>query len=570
MSSSLSAIRQAAAEVLAYSLSSLFPGILFAENEVSESGFFYDVCLQQEISDEIIPLLEERMRACVKEAIPITCMDMMRENAMAYFAHLKQPYKAELLQGVADNVVKVYKMGEFADLCHVEPFSNTEEVQAFKILKIESAKASLPSSKHLPVVRIHGTAFANKMDLKKFLKKYEAAKRRDHRLLGQEMRLFTFNEKASPGFLFWQPKGAALRQFLQDFWRKLHPLTEYQPIQTPRFAELAFLKKFYGKRTIQENFELEGNAYASPPNRELLHALIFKMSNYSSLDLPVRYTEWEEKLHDVKNTGLWGLFRSRSQLIDTASIFCSTSQVYKELISSLHFIDKTIKIFGIEHRWFLSSKGQKVAGNLESWNQGYESLAKALEECSIDYSLDKVDSAFYGPCIEVRLVDAIGREWRGPHLGLNVNYPEQLGVQYKGPNDTLHVPIMITRSLFGALELFMGILIEQYAGVLPLWMAPEQLRVISVSEKNSEYAEKIYKECVRLGFRTRIDLQNGNLGAKVHAAELEKIPYLIIIGDREEKQGSITVRRANEEAKKMEIGPFLDQLLEEEKEKTFV
>lgn len=565
MSSPLFALRQSTAEVLAYTFSQLFPEALLVDCEITETGFYYDFSMKQTLTDEVIPLLEERMRCCIKEGVEIGCMEMMRENAVSYFSHLKQPYLVEQLQESREKIVRVVKIGEFVDLCPIEPLSNTNEIGAFKILHFELSKV-----RRLPVLRIHGTAFPDKMALKKFLKRLDALKGCDHQILGKEMQLFEAVDETSPGCWLWLPKGTLLRNLLQKWWGEQHSLSEYQPITTPSFVEVPLLKKIYSRYLpYQECFfpeiEFDGKECFLNPPQELMHALAFKCR--SSGELPVRYVEWGEILHDVKNSSFWGLFRSRSTQTDTVSIFCSASQLYDELISSLLLIDKTVRMFGFGHHWYLRSKGRKFAGTLKQWDHVQSIMVKALDDCTIDYSLDKGNPAFYGPQIEVRITDAIGREWSGPRLGVDFNLPEKLGIYCQNQNEVTHAPTMITRSIFGSLERFIAILIEHYAGVLPFWLSPEQVRILPVSEKNAGYAEDVCAKCLQAGLRAKIDRRKESLGTKVHAAEQEKIPYYVIVGEKEEKTGSITIRKYNQNAEKMELSSFLSSLLAEEKEK---
>jgi threonyl-tRNA synthetase len=572
---SLKILRQTTAELLAKVVLDLFPGAFLIGSEVTDLGFHYDFFLNQPLDEQGIPLIEERMRALSKSDLPIRKMEMMRENAVEFFKHKKQPYKGDWIASIRDNIVPVFQMGEFWDAGCLLPYGqNANEVKAFKLLKIYKTTTHLPGNPAFSVTRIQGTAFPDNQKLKEFLKKAEAAKKRDHRILGKELGLFSLHEEACGGFWFWNPKGALLRDVLLNWWRDEHRKQKFLPLVTPGLVKPAFLKKSgydssEEKKPLFPSFSHEGVDYAASPSQDGLHALVYQSKLHSYRELPIRYAECAELYYKGKSSHLWGMLRARAYLADRGHIFCMESQVQEELISSLQFIDKTIKMFGFEYHWYLSTRGSKFAGTLAMWEKGIDAMKKALEACHFDYTLDKESKPFDGPQIELRLVDALEREWKGPSLSFNFNLSERFGLLYQGADDQMHVPVMITRTVFGSLERFIAILIEHYAGWFPLWLAPEQVRIIPVGTKNADYATGVCKKIEEIGFRVGVDYRQETLGGKVHAAELERIPYVLIVGEKEEQKGKVTLRSCKQKQRQeiLSLEAFLKQLCEEEESK---
>lgn len=548
----LTVLRQSAAEVLASVVVELFPGTLLAGSTVTEIGFHYDFQLDQPIDDHMLILIEEKMRAAAKSAEPVQAMDMMRENAADLFLHYKQPIIADFVRSCPKNIIQIFKMGRFHDFCPAPYVQNSKEIGAFKLLKVSSIENG---------VRIEGTAFADNYDLKKFLKKAEAAKKCDHRILGPEMGLFTSSNEIAPGCWIWLPKGAFLRGSLINLWRKEIRSQGFQMVSSPLLVKESLLKKV--------GLAPEGNPSLfdarMTPKIELLHALAYQAKSHTYRDLPVKYAEIKEVLSDEPVQKLWGMFRARTFTPDIENIFCAPQEVMQEIISSLQFIAKTINMFGFEHHWYLSIKGKKSGGSKEQWETNIDKMKKALETCELEYTVDSESNPYDGPQIEVRLIDALGREWKGSHVGINFTYPERLGLRYRDADDHLQATVMITRSVFGSVERFIALLVEHCAGQIPFWLAPEQVRVIPVGDHNVEYAEAVRQRITKEGWRVGIDYRKEALGNKVHAAECEKVPYMLIVGDKEEKSGSINVRSYAQEAVKggTQIETFLAQLKEE-------
>lgn len=550
MVSPLLKIRQSAAELLALAVSELFPGVSLVEGEASAIGFHYDFILRQPLDEMAMPIIEERMRALIKADIPFKTTEMMRKNAIAFFRHHKQDIKADLLTFNDDDLVQIVKIGDFHDLSDERRLyvPTSAKVGAFKLQSIAPATMTFPDGEELSVIRIQGTAFPEPQSLKKFLKRIEASKKRDHRTLGKEMGLFATYDDAAVGGWFWQPKGMFLRDTLLELWKNSTAAQGFQFVKTPRFIKSSFLKKmgFFDDGAQQQEamdpIAIEGAAYIASPSLSLQHAMLFREKKHLFKEMPVRYAECAEFYNGEKAGRLWGMLLSRAYCANAEHIFCSKQQVYDEIISSLQFIHKTLMIFGFEHHWYLVPRGKRYCGTLENWEKNSGLLVKALNVSGIHYTVDEQNAAFDGPRLEARLVDALGREWKGPTLGIDLNHPERLGLRYQGADNEEHQPVMVVRSLFGPLERFVAILVEHYAGIFPLWLAPEQVRVVPVGEKNFDSATQVHATLLSNGFRTEIDYSLDPLGTKIHAAEMEKVPHIIIVGEKEEKSGLLTVR----------------------------
>lgn len=512
-----------ASKVLALAIYEMFPGAQLAGGEVSDLGFSYSFTLPQSIDAEALPLIEEKMRFLIKQAIPIKKMDMMRQNAESFLLHHRQPLLAALALSERDNVIGLVNIGPLYDLCKGEVTDETSGAGAVKLLKILKSPILLPNGDSVSGFRIDGAALPDQKELKSFLKMMHAAEAKDHRVVGNEMQLFTPIEgDDSP---FWLPKGTLLWDRLLDFWWKGMQSLNFQKVVSPL--------------SIQE---------AS-------HAYLYKVMSQGTVELPIRFAEWIVKNEKVKKTKNLGLLSARSYLAEEATLFCLEGQVQDELISSLQFIIKTIKIFGFELHWSLIAKSIKKEGAL-NWDKSLDDLKKALNAVSISFTLDKEGRSRFGPKVEGRIKDAYGREWSGPSLMIDCFHPAKLDLVYQ---ETKQRPVMIRRSVFGSKERFIALLVEHYAGQWPLWLAPEQVRVISVGGKCADYAEKIKAQIEQKGFRVGLDGHKSHLGGKVHAAEREKVPYVVIVGEAEKQNDRITLRHRGRESR-IELAALLDEL----------
>ena len=575
MNFSLQTLRQSTAEILAYAVTDLFPQAKMIEGEGTDFGFYYDFSLPQQLDEQAISFIEERMRALIKQNLPIRSLEMMRENAANLFLRRKQDIKAEVVSGSINNIVPIIQIGDFYDYCNPPYIASTNEISAFKIIKIELTSAYLPEKGTISVTRIYGTAFYDLPSLKKSLKTAETTKKRDHRLLGKEMNLFSAKDEVGAGCWLWHPKGTTLRETLIDWWRTEHQQQHFQFLTSPNIAKASLMEKsgLFGHR-FHENplpvFSLDGADYTWRAALAPFHALIFKSLQHSYRQLPIRFAECAEMFTAKKDSQLWGILRARTFTADIGHLFCTPKQVVDELISSLQFIEKISKILGFEYHWYLGRRGLKYAGTLSNWEQSLAWIEKALAACGFEYTVDPFEGARFGPFIEARLVDSLGREWQGPQISIDLNSPERYVLRYQDSDGEMRPPVMIARSLFRSLERLIAILIEHYGGVFPLWLAPEQIRVIPVAERNMAHAEKICSSMEQAGLRVSVDYRLDQLGSKIHGAESEKVPYMIIVGDKEEKSNKLTVRSLYREEiqESFDLNQFLAIVQEEVMMKT--
>ncbi len=572
---SLSHLRQSAAELLACVVTDLFPGAYMVNSSATEFGFYYDFIAEQPIDMQALTLMEEKLRALVKQNVEVRTLDMMRENAAQFFEHKEQPFIAQRVREARENIVSIFQVGEFHDYCPFPHIAETQDVGAFKLLNVEATTHFLLEEGVVPVIRIHGTAFPDTYALKKYLKTLVSGRKRDHRQLGKTLDLFAMHEDASTRAWFWHHNGAVLREVLLDWWRNEHRKQHCSFLVTPPFVKDKLMQKFGIYDNVFENeyppsCEIEDVDYVVPPTLSPVHAMIFGSKFHAHRDLPVRFAECAYIANTDKKKHLWGMFDARFVYADYVHIFCSPSQVENELISSLQFIDKFTKIFNFEYHWYLKgqgqrSAGQKVVGSDAKWKKSTECMVSAFEKSGLNYTIDEAECAYNGPVAEARLIDSLGREWKGPYIGFDFNCPERLNLRYQEVNNEMQMPLMLVRSLFGSIERFVAILVEHYAGVLPVWLAPEQVRVIPVKEGDNAYAQDVYTALEAAGFRATIDVRSESLGAKIHAAENEKLPYMVIVGEKETKQHLITVRSVTKETTQRvtTLEAFLKQLQQE-------
>lgn len=566
---SLTELRQSAAELLAFAVVELFPGVILVDSHVTEFGFYYDFIAEQLIDAHAIHLIEEKMRGLAKEKRQVRTLEMMRENAMMLFEHHGQPIKAQLVSQARENIVAILQIDPFYDYCPATFIETTSEVSVFKILKIERTKRYLSEDGEVDVVCIRGTAFFEKEDLKKYVKSLQLAKKVDHRHLGKEMRLFEKVEEISSAAWTLMANGAILRKILYDFWVEIHRKQQFTFLTTPNLVKKSLIKasgfhEAIANRDI-EVFHIEGVEHVMPFSLAPSHAICYQKKQHSYRELPVRFAECATVCSPGIEGKLWGILSNTLVYADAAHLFCIPEELEGELISSLQFIDKFIKIFGFEYHWYLCGRGLKFSGMPHRWKQNREIFVKAFEAAGMVFT-DGDDSSVTKPYAEAQLVDSVGREWKGPRLTLDVNLPERLGLRYQEPSGEIRAPMMLIRTLFGSFERFIAILIEHFAGHFPVWLAPEQVRVISVLEKNAAYADGVCRAIEECGYRASSDCRSEQLGSKIHSAESEKVPYLLIVGDREEKQGLITVRSNSSEiigAQTTTMDRFLAQLREE-------
>lgn len=569
MDSDQQAICCTAAELLAAAICRLFPEALLLSGGANELGFYYDIATPIPTDSQFITLLEETMRGLAKDAHDISQRTMMRENAADLFRHRNQPLKADLTESLHYNIVNLIEFADFLDIappCYCE---STAEAAVFKIYDIESIKLYNQQHGHYSATRIAGMAFHDKQQLKKFSKSLKAEHDNDHRVLIKSMELFSFNDAFCSVSHAWLPKGVTMRDILLDLWKSSLQKLDVHFVQTPQFVKNDFLKKnnFFMSDEAALEVDAQGDILLPVKSPAEAHALLFKTQPRFAADMPIRFAEVQEIYDDYSpRTNLWGMLKTRSYLSDFQHFFCAPEQVYEEIISSLQFIDKLVTLLGFGCQWFLSLNGRRVAGTKKQWDQTSALMEQALKACGFDFVLDHQVTDFAGPRIQGKLQDVLGRSWCGPEVGVDFQVPSSLELQYVQEDSRRASPVMLRQSLFGPLERLIALLIEKNAGVLPLWLAPEQVRIIAVSSRQRVYGKALLKELQDAGCRAAIDMrsdpQGYSLGARIHEVERAKVPYAIIIGDQEEKEKIVNVRQCGQKAtsKRMGFNAFLQEL----------
>lgn len=551
-------LRQSAASLFAFALLELFPDAQLMSSELNQLGFTYAFYVEQPLQEDILGLFEDKMRSLVKQALPIESIEMMRENASGFFLHRGQKGKARLVGQSSYNIVPILKIGEsFYDYGHPPYVETTKELAFFKLQKLEKVEGK----DNLYVLT--GTVFPDPKQLRKFLKVYEEAKKRDHRLLGRELELYGQAAQAAGGW-FWLPKGAFLRELLLGWWRAENVSRGFLPVSTPRLVSPSLMRgSTRASVGFQKNRQVDEELIPAP-SLEPLHALLFSMEDHVEAQLPVKFSECAE-LPGKHCAPEHGLFQPALATVDRSHAFCSPGQVLKELIYSLQFIEKTVNILGFEYHWSLILRRSKYAGTIEDWNSVLGWMEEALQACNCEYVKESSEGGYDGPRMVMRMKDALGREWDGPFIGVDFNHPKRLGLHYHGADGRMHTPYMITQSTFGSLERFIAVLVEHYGGAFPLWLAPEQVRLLPISSAQHGYADGICKTMAEAGIRCRVDYRQEPLGTKIHAVEREKTPYALVLGDAEEKNGVVNVRSCNEhgQTKRMKLAEFLQKIQEE-------
>jgi threonyl-tRNA synthetase len=516
----------------------LFPEALLIGGGGSDSDFHYDFFIPQFPDETFLSIIEEHLRALIKSDFPIHLREMMRENAVELFHHQRQEIRAEAIAECPDNIVSIFQVEDFYDFCPLPYPHTTNEVGVVKLLDLKQFTMFF-EEEAITCTRISGTAFPDLQSLKKFLKILDKAKKRDHLLLTDMLNIGSCSEQ---GFVVWHSKGESLREVLVELWKGAHKMDFFQFVSTMPLISKEMIRNVEDTSLLPP-IMIDGREFVLNPQPGLAHALLYQAMPHFQWEHPIRFAEMSRYFPNEKFERLNGWLNTRVYWEDTETIFCTPDQVVQELISSLQFIDKIVKIFGIEHRWQLSVPGSKDKGYAK-W------LIHALQSCRIEYLRDD-RRAFR---LELGILDARGRKWKGPYIEILDELPKRLNLRYEGVDKSWHNPVMIHRSLFGPLERFVAILIEHYAGEFPLWVAPEQMRVVPVEKRNIDYAMTVQRECLKNGIRTGIDRSEDKLSAKVHRAETEKIPYMLVVGDKEEQQKKVAIRAYNRKKGHHRIG----------------
>jgi threonyl-tRNA synthetase len=560
-------LRHSTSHVMAQAVQSLFPTAKITIGPAIKDGFYYDFDCERSFSPEDFRRIEGKMQEIIKKDLPIVRQEVSREEALRFFRERGEIYKVELIEEIADSKVTLYQQGEFVDLCRGPHLPSTGMIKAFKLTSVAGAYWH-GDERNKMLQRIYGTAFPSATALEKHLLHLEEARRRDHRKLGRELDLFSINDEAGAGLVIYHPKGALLRMLLEDFEKREHLKRGYQLVIGPQILKLDLWKRSGHYDHYREKMyftEIEGQAYGIKPMNCLSHMLIYKSKIRSYRDLPLRYFELGTVHRHEKSGELHGLLRVRGFTQDDAHILCTPDQLNEEIKGILNLVRDVMKIFSFSYELEISTRPERgTIGSDEDWERAIQALRSALEEASLPYQLNEGEGAFYGPKIDVKLKDALEREWQCATIQCDFAMPERFELTYIGPDGEKHRPVMVHRTILGAMERFIGVLIEHYAGAFPTWLAPVQVTTLTVTDPQIPYAEIIFQQLREAGIRVEKDIRNEKLGLKIREAELQKIPYMLVLGEREVKQNLVAPRaRSGKTLPAMPIEEFIGLIKKE-------
>ena len=538
-------LRHTASHILAQAVKRLWPEAKLAIGPAIDKGFYYDIDMEHTLTPEDLSKIEKEMSRIVKENLPITKSVMSRQEAIEFFKSKNEDYKVELIEDLPeDAVISCYAQGDFIDLCAGPHVASTGKVKAFKLQSIAGAYWR-GDEKNKMLQRIYGTAFEKKEELDAYLHLLEEAAKRDHRKLGKELGLFVIKEEG-PGFPFFLPKGMALRNELENFWREVHHDFEYDEIRTPIILNKQLWETSGHWDHYRENMYttiIDDEEYAIKPMNCPGGILVYQNEMHSYRDLPLRYAELGLVHRHELSGALHGLFRVRAFTQDDAHVFMLPEQMQSELMKVIELFDRIYSQFGLKYHVELSTKPDNAMGDDAIWEAATEALRNAIEAKGIPYVINPGDGAFYGPKLDYHIEDSLGRTWQCGTIQLDMNLPERFNVEYIGEDGQKHRTIMIHRACFGSMERFIGILTEHYAGAFPTWMAPVQVKVLPISEKHVEYANQLAKQMRHDYVRIEVDDRNEKIGYKIRQAQMEKVPYMLVVGDKEMEDNSVNVRK---------------------------
>lgn len=538
------AFRHTASHILAQAIKRLYPDAKLAIGPSIDDGFYYDIDFAEAFSEDDFEKVEAEMKKIVKEDIPLEKFELPREEAIKFMEEKEEPYKVELIRDLPeDAVISFYKQGDFTDLCAGPHLMTTKPCKAIKLMKVAGAYWR-GNEKNKMLTRIYGTAYTKASDLEEYVKRLEEAKKRDHRKIGKELGLFMICDEG-PGFPFFLPKGMILKNTLIDYWREIHTREDYAEVSTPIMLNRALWETSGHWGHYKENMYttvIDEEDFAIKPMNCPGGMLVYKSQPRSYRDLPLRIGELGLVHRHEKSGALHGLMRVRCFTQDDAHIYMTPEQITSEIKNVVRLIDEVYQLFGFEYKVELSTRPEDSMGSDEDWEMATEGLKKALDELKLDYVINEGDGAFYGPKIDFHLVDAIGRTWQCGTIQLDFQTPQRFEAEYIGADGEAHRPIMIHRVCFGSIERFIGILTEHFAGKFPTWLAPVQVKVLPISDKYFDYSNKVLNELKAAGIRAEIDTRSEKIGYKIREARLERIPYMLVLGQKEEEAGNIAVR----------------------------
>jgi threonyl-tRNA synthetase len=564
-------MRHSAAHVLAEAMLQIFPDAKYAIGPPIDHGFYYDFELPRTVTPEDLVDLERRMRRSVKRNAEIVGEQISKDEARRIFA--EQPYKLELIDDIEDETVGHFKHGDFEDLCRGGHTQRTGQIGAFKLTSVAGAYWR-GDENNVMLQRVYGALYPTQEELDAYLESVEEAEKRDHRRLGRELDLFSMHEEYGPGLMYWHPKGGRIRVEMENVWRQEHEAAGYEFVFTPHIGRATLWEQsghldFYADG-MYSPMDVDGNDYYVKPMNCPFHIQIYNNTRRSYRELPMRLAELGTVYRYERSGTLHGALRVRGFTQDDSHIICTPDQLEDEIVGVVEFAFRLLGIFGFtKFKARLATKPEKAAGTDEEWREAEAALRDALERTGTGYEVAEGDAVFYGPKIDIYLVDAIGREWQLSTVQFDFNLPERFDMTYIGDDGAEHRPFMVHRALFGSEERFFGILIEHYGGAFPLWLAPVQARVIPIADRHADFAYHVQRELKSHGLRVEVDDGGDRMGAKIRKAQLEKIPYMLVVGDREAEAEAVAVRdRSGDDLGAMPLFQLIDRMVDERDNRT--
>jgi threonyl-tRNA synthetase len=559
-------LRHSTSHIMAQAVQELYPGIKISIGPSIENGFYYDFDYERPFTPEDLEKIETRMKEIMAKDLPIERKELSKQEALKFYQEKGENYKVELLEEMDDEKISVYSQSNFTDLCRGPHIPSTGKAKAFKLTSVAGAYWR-GNEKNKMLQRIYGTAFADQKKLDHYLNQLEEAKKRDHRKLGKELELFSINEEVGAGLIIYHPKGALLRRLLEDFEVREHLKRGYQLVKGPQILKVDLWKKSGHLENYREYMyftEVEEQKYGLKPMNCLAHMIVYKSKIRSYRDLPLRYFELGT-VHRHERAGvLHGLLRVREFTQDDAHILCTPEQLGQEIKAIIDFATDVMKIFNFDFEMELSTRPEKSIGTDEDWERATSALKKVLDEHNLPYQINEGEGAFYGPKIDVTLKDVLDRRWQCATIQCDFSLPERFDLNYIGKDGGKHRPVMLHRVILGSLERFMGVLIEHYAGAFPLWLAPVQAIILTISDTHSAFAENVFNQLSSHSIRAEKDFRNESLRLKIREAQLQKIPYMLVIGDKEMETGGVSPRhRSGKNLKLMSLNEFISLIKQE-------
>ncbi|HPZ92310.1 MAG TPA: threonine--tRNA ligase [Bacillota bacterium] len=569
----LEILRHSTSHVMAQAVKRLFPDVKVAIGPAIENGFYYDFDKAEPFTQEDLGLIEQEMAKIIKEDLPIVREEIPREEAVAMFREAGEAYKAELIEDMPeDEVVSLYRQGEFVDLCRGPHLESTGKIKAFKLLSVAGAYWR-GDEKNKMLQRIYGTAFPTVEELDRHLEMLKEAEKRDHRRLGRDLDIFSIHEEGGAGLVYWHPKGGIIRKIIEDFWRDEHLKRGYDLVFSPHIAkkDLWEISGHWGwyRENIYSPIDIDGVEYILKPMNCPFHILMYKTRTRSYRDLPLRWAELGTVYRYERSGVLHGMLRVRGFTQDDAHLFMRPDQLEEEIIGVIDLVKFMMEAFQYkEYEFELSvrdpNRKQEYAGSDDIWDLAENALISAMNKAGIEFRRMEGEAKFYGPAIDVHIKDALGRGWQGPTIQVDFNLPQRFGLYYIGEDNAQHQPVMIHRTVLGSMERFVAGLIEHYNGAFPVWLAPSQVRIIPIADRHIEYAKRVEKAFRDLNLRVETDARPEKVGYKIREAQLEKVPYMIIVGDKEVSEEKISVRSRSEgDLGQMAMEEFTSRILKE-------